>query len=222
MTILLLGFLLGVGINAHALPLWEDSPIMVDGDTYTIADRQEIGDFNSTYNGYTGAYWSGYYIGTIFGNDRDQKLSDIISYYLGALYPSVDTDKVDVPNGSAAGSLSNGNLTVTWEADRMSGIWSTSGSVPAVYADFYTVKGSNEFALYYLDSTTQDGIWTTAHLLTNRGNQPALSHFSATYTNAAPVPEPSIVLLLGTALFVIICFERKKFRKLLHKSFERV
>ena len=63
-----------------------------------------------------------YMQGTVLGNDKDKVLSDIISYYPGALYAVKNPDKVDIPKDFVGGgSLSDGDLTITWGDDQKSG-----------------------------------------------------------------------------------------------------
>ena len=163
---------------------------------------------------YFGTNWTGEYLGTIqLNNDSSELLEYLIGIYLDdPLYSIVSYDKVDIPeNTSSAGSLTNdtdgdGNfLTVSWDNEVKSGEWNTS----PLYTSFYSVKGSDEFALYYVDPAVISGIWTTAHLLNNGGQIPSLSHLDAV-TTSAPVPEPTTMLLSGIGLMGMGFYLRRK------------
>ena len=222
----------GVVANGYALPLWDDAqPINTGGIDYTIVDRVGGWDdtptpnpnYDGTYFGYSGVTWTGYYLGTITDPANDSGgganfITPIIEYYLGAAFLLTGIDKVDVPDGSNSGSDTNGDLTVTWDANHLSGTWSVTGTDEV---SFYTVKAATEWALYYVDPSQLNGIWTTEHLLTPNGrNIPGISHLSAVMTDPGdppppqnPIPEPTTMLLLGTGLVGFAGMSRKKYKK---------
>lgn len=185
-------------------------------DSYEVIDRSDksnLGldstDIDDVYFGYTGKDYSGYYIGTIIGNDANQDFTpflNIINYYLAdESFISFNHLKVDYKNknqGYAVSEDKNITLTVTFdvfkdEYEPISGKWSLNNSYGF---GFYAVKGGNEFALYFVDPAKSSGIWTTRHLTNGNGNNhPAISHLSGAPT-LVHAPEPSSLLLLGGGL----------------------
>jgi len=233
LSLFLVVFLFLVGGNAYATLYNTPSLTLniltdpITQQTFTIADRHRDGiDTESTspkgYVGYTSNDYSGYYIGTIAGNDENElEMEALISAYLGTAFDIVvpeDWDKVDFPNDTGT------ELVIEYATDNKSGTWATGDPLTTTdpWVNFYTVKASNEFALYYLDPTLQSGTWTTIHTLNGGGNIPAISHFQGIFGDAPPddddtpgatVPEPGTILLLGFGLIGVAGIGRKKFQK---------
>lgn len=116
--------------------------------------------------------------------------------------------KVDAPDASAPG------MTVTYAPDNMTGTWATDLPI-----EFYTVKASTQFALYWLDGGAAMGLWSTEHIENPGGNQPEISHLSGWNPFDSPpipvpvVPEPSTMVLLGLGVMGLVTAGRKKLRK---------
>ena len=148
--------------------------------------------------------YSGEYMFTRTGNDsNDGGLEAAINNWFDDedISYSITLDeyaKVDEPD-TADGT----KLTVTYDDGMQSGSWESDQNV-----QFYSVKGADEYALYWLgEDGASSGDWWTGHLRTPNGNNiPEISHLAVfNPTGGAPpptdpVPEPATMLLLGSGL----------------------
>jgi len=181
----------------------------------------------SAYNMYiqasTGSFGeinSGEYMFTVYGNDSQHLQNDADRI---ALQTDMNnwfanekgiTDKNVVLEEYAkkeeAGSIDIIMQMAFSNDQRTSGTWSTSASV-----EFYVVKSSIAYALYWNSPLANSGTWNVEHLpLNSNGKAKALSHLT-TYNegDVAPVPEPSTILLMGIGILGLAGYSRKRFAK---------
>ena len=213
--------------SAFGTPLFGSYSYDNDNDSSTsdilfdVVDRSQDDDsldISGDFYTYEGSYdykFSGRYLGTVTGLSNDSNNPEVIDYLIGTYLddPSYTVDyEVKADIGSSTSTSSDGNLTVTTTqgTEGHAGEWSLSYD-PPLAAEFYIVKGAKEFALYYLKPAQTEGYWTTNHLLTpNDSDQtPKISHLSA-ITTAAPVPEPTTMLLSGLGLLFMGGYLRKR------------
>ena len=103
-------------------------------------------------------------------------------------------DKIDAPDTTGS------NMTITYDASNLFGTWATN-----VFIEFYTVKASNKFALYWIDGGATFGNWTTEHIGVHE-----ISHLSTWNSLTTPTPEPATMLLFGFGLIGLAGAVRKK------------
>jgi len=153
---------------------------------------------------------SGALVGVFSGNDNDYDyIESLLESYSGLDLDGLLYGKID--EGDGIGSTTEGSLSITTEDltgddPYQWGSWSSDVSLIG-----YSLKGSDKFALYYLDPNSgpwTSGYWNMYDVLNNGDQNPTLSHF----TGYAPIPEPATMLLLGSGLLGLAAF-RRKFRK---------
>jgi len=166
---------------------------------------------------------SGDYLGTVVAdvepggvNDNIALVEDVLHSISG--FGGVDliaSSKVESPATSSVGG--DFSMYLTYWGDG-SGEWATfepvvSSPIPegSTLVDFYVVKGSTQFALYWEDPAAAYGTWNVGNLRTPAGGVPSISHFTGYTTGGASVPEPATILLLGFGLLGVAGV--RKFKK---------
>jgi len=213
--------------NQLADDSYESVEVFSGGDSYIINNRSRENDVlipdpdpvDSDKNnglGYKYTDFTGYYIGTILGeNDSLDDVLNLARIFLNDdSFGISDYSKTEV---SDSGTISYDDpnsdvkIDVTVADDLKSGTWSIVNPQPDQAISFYSVKGGNEYALYYVNPALTTGEWITEHLLNNLNNlnNPTISHFSGVIASTPlppppggtdAVPEPATMILLGFGL----------------------
>lgn len=81
---------------------------------------------------------------------------------------------------------------------------------------YYSVKGGNQYSVFWVDPSQTTGKWSTEFLLNGGGNHPDMSHISF-WTNedtydTHPTPEPSTVALMSLGLASLVGVWSKRYR----------
>jgi hypothetical protein len=147
-------------------------------------------------------------VGYFQGNDPfGGQQKGLYGTFNGVEISSPSLAKCDVPdkslscdweNGAVPGEDYTSAFTIGFANDK-SGSWSFAGDPSLTHAPAYmAVKAAANWALYALDGALS-GDWSTAGLLTKKGNQAGVSHISF-YNSVAPIPLPAAAWLLLAGL----------------------
>ena len=194
---------------------------------YPITNSPNDGfeDYPAGYNqgGFTGGDPFAYYVNTgefmdvYSGNNNNVgDVEDEIINWLNTYYPSYDTKDFTLLETTYAVTVDfydyDGNLSTGATA---SGTYQVDTAIYSEGIEFYAVKASNAYALYYEKGGEDNGSWSTFDIWDAGygGNSLDISHFTGYNGNNVPVPEPATMLLLGSGLLGLAGLGRKKFLK---------
>lgn len=191
-------------------PLWDQTDLAYSVDNRDHHDMSDADFYFEDHLGYKDAsIYSGYYLGTIIGikSGDDEFVQAIHDYCLAWAGQCIDIDKQYVYKAENDNNWTDGTLFVDFDGNEgdehygMSGTWAFSDQTQGF--GFYAVKAGKEMAVYFVDPTQNEGIWSTMHVLNPAGQMPSISHLSGIDPPLSIVPEPSTLLSLGSALLVL-------------------
>jgi len=151
--------------------------------------------------------YSGIYMFTYSGNDNDlTEVNNLINDWLNL--NNEENIKIEYVS-KLENEGSNNDFKFFFNDTKKEGTFSSLNNI-----NFYSVKGGNQFAVYWLDISMlnlSNYMWSTEHLINGGGNQPDLSHISIFWTDEKnlPVPESLTILLFGFGLLFITGISRK-------------
>lgn len=142
-----------------------------------------------------------------YHSGNDNHINDIPNIDPFGITDWVLADKSDGPDGDHSMVLSgvvNGGNTGSWSVDSFDG-----------YTDvLLTIKASNGFAAYLLDTNFLSGEWTTYNIFPSGGGGKGLSHMSLFYSPSSltAVPLPAAFPLYAAGILVLgwLGFKRRK------------
>jgi len=101
----------------------------------------------------------------------------------------------------------DGDFLFYFDNDKKSGTWYSSESVK-----FYSVKGSDQYAMYWVNPSLKEGLFSMEHIFKN-GKNPDLSHITFWTNNntyeTTSTPEPSTMALFFAGLLSLSFINRK-------------
>ena len=145
---------------------------------------------------------TGTLIGIYDGNDNPNSNSGILE--------DMETDIFDFTGETIDlelyGKSDDGDNSFTSSSSASKdGTWSSDDSV-----EFITVKGGNQFSLWWYEGGATSGEWTTAGLRNDGGKQPGVSHLSAWNDSSTPGDAPFEGGLLSFLMVGLVSLLRKR------------
>lgn len=147
--------------------------------------------------------YTGTYMFTVSGNDNDvNNVEQLVNQW----FSDRGMDDVDL-NFSMKLEEGQFGLDGYGYSGTKSGTWFAPSLV-----DFYSVKGGNQYAMYWVNPALSSGLFTTSHLVNGGGKNPTLSHISFWTSERGynETPELSTLTLFMLGLFAMTRYYNKK------------